>query len=89
LSTVGYTLLATVVGGGLGIVGAVVSLVVSPRPFGAMPVESPPVAWLLGFGVAVAIVSILVGAFFGVYSVAFYQEISAGTSRESAQTLPE
>jgi len=80
VSTLGYTLLATVLGGVAGLVFAVAGLLASPRSAAALPVPELSLAGTVGVAGLVVLLGTLFGGFFAVYSVAFYRALDPNPS---------
>lgn len=80
LSTLGYTLIVTLIGGLFGAFGGIFAVLQNPATGSGLPTLS-----LTGSIIAVAIFVVLagiIGAFSSTYSVAFYKQISSPSSVE-------
>lgn len=91
VSTLGYTLLVTVLGGVAGLVFAVAGLLVSPRSAAVLPLPELSLVGTVGVAVLVALLGTLFGGFFAVYSVAFYRTLDPDPSspRSRSNSAPE
>lgn len=74
-STLGYSVLAGALGGIAGVVFGGVSLLASPQSQALFALPYPAWAGAVGGSVVVVLLASLFGAFFSVYSVAFYRSI--------------
>lgn len=75
-STIGYTIIATVFGGGLGLVLAGLSMVASPRSAQVFDVPEISFPVLAAAILVVIVIASVVGSFLAIFSVAFYRDIS-------------
>lgn len=80
LATLGYTVVAGLLGGLAGAALGVTSALVSPEAAELMAVPDVSLGLLLGATLLVVVVTTLFGGFFAVYSVAFYRSINPGTT---------
>ncbi|WP_255151375.1 hypothetical protein [Halorarius halobius] len=76
LSSLGYSLLVGLLGLVAGGVFGVASLLTTPEATAGTALAQPSPGVLAGVGVVVLVVGTLFGGFFGVYSVAFYRELT-------------
>lgn len=75
VSTLGYSVLGVVVGGLAGVVFGAASILLSPRSTALFDLPAPSIPTVLGVGVVLVVGGAVFGAFFGVFSVAFYREL--------------
>lgn len=80
-SVIGYTLLVFGLGGTLGLVVGLLSILLSPSAAEVLSVPSFSLPVTVAIGATMVVLTVLVGAFFGVYSVAFYRAVVGGENR--------
>lgn len=76
VSTLGYTLIVGLLGGAIGLVFGLASMLFSP---GSPAIDVGPDLSLVGvvvIALVIAVIGSLFGGFFGVYQVAFYREVT-------------
>ena len=83
LGTFGYSLIAAGIGIGVGSVVGVLSVFASPTSMDTVITETPPLTWLIGIGILGGVLTVVLGAFLAIYSVAFYRTISADGPSQS------
>lgn len=77
LSTLAYSLVAAIFGGGLGLVLAGLSMLASPRSAQVFDLPELSASTLAAAILVVVVLASVVGSFLAVFSVAFYRDVSA------------
>ena len=76
LSTLGYSIIGAVFGGGLGLVLGGLSMLASPQPAQFYDLPQVSFSTLTGAILVVVVIGSVVGSFLAIFSVAFYREIA-------------
>ena len=79
----GYSILVGILGGIFGLIISIASVLVSPSALSSIDVPPLPLEWVVIIGGIGGVLTLILGTFFSIYSVAFYKKISSPVQADS------
>ena len=79
----GYSILVGILGGIFGLIISIASVLVSPSALSSIDVPPLPLEWVVIIGGIGGVLTLILGTFFSIYSVAFYRTISSPVQADS------